>query len=188
MKFAIAMPRHIDDILNIYEPIVKGTHISFEYAVPTREEMQIRLEETLEFYPWIVAFSEKGLAGYAYASRFRKRKAYDRVCEVSVYVDQGQQRLGLGEKLYKIIFRILELQGITQCIAGISLPNPGSIRFHIRCGFKEIGTFKKIGFKFGQWYDVLFMQNALQQQSTGNKTKPWHEIDWNELEKLGLEK
>ncbi len=188
MKISIAKPTDIKGILGIYGPIVEGSHTSFEYTVPTHAEMRQRLEETLDFYPWIVARNGAEVSGFAYASRFRKRKAYDRVCEVSVYVHADHQRIGVGKALYEVVFRILRRQGMTQCIAGISLPNPGSIRFHERCGFREIGTFMHIGYKFGGWHDVLFMQLTLSDRLDAGPAIPWHSIGQKELAKLGIAK
>lgn len=177
MQISIAQHTHIPGILAIYKPIVKHAHVSFEYIPPGQLEMGGRIKTTLAFFPWLVALSDSSVCGYAYASRFRERKAYDRVCEVSVYVHPASQGKGVGTMLYQKLFSILVAQGMTQCIAGISLPNAQSISFHEKCGFRHVGTFQKIGYKFDQWFDVLFMQLELNSCTCPEKPIRWQDIE-----------
>lgn len=188
MIIKIAESSHIREILDIYTPSIIESHTSFEYQVPSLQEMRKRVEETLQFYPWIIMESSTGVVGYAYATRFRKRKAYDWVCETSVYVHSNAQSTGVGSQLYSVLLKVLSAQGIQQCIAGVALPNDNSIKFHEKHGFKYLGSFKKVGFKMERWVDVGFWQLELRTGLPEKTPIPWHEISLEDLESMGIKR
>jgi phosphinothricin acetyltransferase len=101
------------------------------------------------------------LLGYAYASQHRERPAYRWSVDVSVYIRDGYRRGGLGRALYASLFAILRLQGFRTALAGATLPNPGSVALHEGMGFEPVGTYRSIGFKCGEWHDVLWWQKPL---------------------------
>ncbi|MBL7943889.1 MAG: GNAT family N-acetyltransferase, partial [Flavobacteriales bacterium] len=74
------------DILSIYAPFVRESAITFEYDVPGVEVMAERIVSYSEKFPWLVAEVDGQIAGYAYATSYRERKAYQWSCEASVYV------------------------------------------------------------------------------------------------------
>ncbi len=150
-------------ILDIYAPIVTDTAISFEEVPPTRPEMAARIRNTLERYPWLTC-DERGLVlGYAYATAFRSRPAYQWAVEVSAYVRPEAQGRGVASALYGSLIEILRIQGFINALAGIALPNDASVALHERFGFEPVGVLKDIGFKFMQWHDVEWWALRLQQ-------------------------
>lgn len=112
-------------ILNIYSKIVENTTISFEITVPTIDEMKSRIRQKIDddLYPWIVCVAEGEIIGYAYATQWRTRAAYNWTAELAIYVSDKRHRKGVGSRLYKKIFEILKLQGFQECVAGVTLPN-----------------------------------------------------------------
>lgn len=161
MEFKNATKVHVDGILDIYAPIIETSHTSFEYQVPASDDMWLRIQNVQKHYPWLVAERNEKVLGYAYATRFRGRKAYDWVCETSIYVHPDQFGQNVAMPLYELLFSKLYALGMHQLIAGIALPNDRSIAFHEKCGFRSIGTFKEIGYKGGKWVDVGFWQKEL---------------------------
>ena len=89
IKIRSAVPDDAEKLLSIYAPYVTETAITFEYDVPSVEEFRARIEKTLAVYPYIVAVCDGTIVGYAYASRFSERKAYDFSVELSVYIDKN---------------------------------------------------------------------------------------------------
>jgi hypothetical protein len=67
----------------------------------------------------------------------------------------------VGTRLYQALLTISREQGYCQAFAGITLPNEASQRLHLGLGFQRIGTFKSVGFKFGEWHDVAWLQKPL---------------------------
>lgn len=149
-------------ILEIYSPFVKDTPVSFETEVPSIQEMQNRISETTEKFPWLVYEKEGQVTGYAYANPHRSRCAYAWSVEVTLYMDPRFQRLGIGKKLYEKLFELLREQGAVNVFAGITLPNEASIGIHEALGFQKIGQFKDIGFKLGKWWNTGWWQLQLQ--------------------------
>ena len=80
----MAVPEDAGTLLKIYEPYVKNTCITFEYQVPSVEEFTQRIRETLKRYPYLIAEQNGEILGYAYASPFKGRPAYDWAVEPSV--------------------------------------------------------------------------------------------------------
>jgi len=149
-------------ILEIYAPIVRETAISFEYEVPSEDEMRKRIRSKLEHHPWLVMEREGMLLGYAYAGRWRDRAAYDWTVETTIYVNSQARRGGVGRRLYEVLFGVLRLQGFVEAVAGATLPNEGSVGLHRAVGFQDMGVKRNAGYKFGQWHDVAFFEFSLQ--------------------------
>jgi phosphinothricin acetyltransferase len=151
-------------IRDIYAPFVSESATSFEADPPDAAVMARRIEELREKYPWLVFEVAGEVLGYAYASPHRAaRKAYQWCVETSVYIHEQVRRRGIGRALYASLFELLRRQGYVNAYAGITLPNAGSRRLHESMGFVPIGVYPRIGFKFGKWHDVLWLQLRLQE-------------------------
>jgi len=146
------------EILAIYKPYVEHTTITFEYEVPSESEFQNRIKKTLEKYPYIVAIIQGKIVGYAYASPFKSRPAYNWSVETSIYVDQAYRGYGVGQRLYETLETLLKRQHIMNVNACITYPNPKSITFHEKQGYQKVAHFSKCGYKLGQWCDMIWME------------------------------
>jgi L-amino acid N-acyltransferase YncA len=145
----------------IYAPYVRDTVISLEIDAPSVPEIRDRLERSLETHDWLVLEDDEAIRGYAYGASYRSRAAYRWACEVSVYVEQGRRRTGAGRTLYEELFPRLVDRGYLTALAGMTLPNAASESLHRSLGFETVGTWSQIGWKFGAWHDVLWMQRRL---------------------------
>ena len=142
----------------IYAPYVSDTAISFETEPPTEAEMAGRIEGSLA---WFVLEDAGRVVGYAYAAPFHARAAYRWACEVSVYLERGRRRSGGGRALYAVLLPHLTERGYRVAVAGMTLPNEASEGLHAALGFGPVGTYRRIGFKFGTWHDVAWTQRIL---------------------------
>ena len=161
MKIRPAKLEDAEAILAIYTPYVEETTITFETQVPSPEDFQNRMAAIMEKFPYLVAEVDNQILGYAYAHTYYARDAYDWTLELSIYVDRNRRQSGVGKALYDRLETELSQQAVVNLLACISLPNEASIRFHQKQGFEQIGHFKKVGFKFGQWRDTVWMQKRL---------------------------
>lgn len=159
----LARPQDAPQIHAIYAPVVRDTPISFEYEVPTVQEMAGRISKVLERRPWLVHEQDGVVLAYAYATSFRDRAAYDWGVEVSIYVHRDAQHRGIGRALYAQLFEVLRALNYCQAVAGATLPNPASERLHESMGFHELGRYPAAGYKFGRWHDVIFWYRQLRQ-------------------------
>ena len=157
-------------LLHIYGPYVRDTAITFEYTVPTLEDFKSRISSTLQEYPYIVAEDEAGnILGYAYAGKFHAREAYDWAVETSIYVATGARKRGLGRLLHDALEEELKSRGFLNIYACISCPakdedpfvDRNSIDFHTHMGYRLVGTFSACGYKFGRWYDMVYMEKHI---------------------------
>ena len=158
-------------ILEIYRPAIEHSSISFETAVPTSSEMRGRIESCLQQYPWIVEVERDVVRGYAYASRYHPRAAYQWAAIVSVYVADNCLRQGVGAQLYRALFSLLERQGVRQALAAIAVPNPASQQFHEAIGFRQAGLMPDVGYKLGQWQSMGWWQRPLGTGADGAPSK-----------------
>lgn len=138
----------------IYAPYVTGTSISFELVPPEAAAMQERITRTMERTPWVVVELDGIVRAYAYGTRHRDRPAYDWTVETAVYVDREHTGHGLGRAAMEPLLDVLRLQGVHLVVAGITPPNPASVRLHETLGFERVGLFEAIGWKQGRWHGV----------------------------------
>jgi phosphinothricin acetyltransferase len=118
-------------------------------------------------YPWFVAVNGAGeVIGFAKALPWKGRCAYTYSCEVSVYVAPVHHGEGIGTALYEALFETLVKQGYHSVLAGITIPNPASVRLHEAFGMTRVAFFTAIGWKFGRWHDVGYWQRTLQPPGT----------------------
>lgn len=162
-KIRIASKQDAAAILAIYAPYVKETAITFEYEVPTLADFEKRIEQTLARYPYLVAEKEGVIVGYTYAGAYKGRSAYDWSCEVTIYLAKGEKSRGLGTRLYQALEAELYKQNVVQLLACVTAGNSASIKFHEKLGYQQVGNFPNVGYKFNQWYDILWLQKALQE-------------------------
>lgn len=164
----LASQTDVSALLDIYTPYVLQTAITFEYDVPTKEEFARRMEQIQKQYPYLVAVADGKIVGYAYASVFKSRRAYDWAVETSIYVKKGEHAKGYGRKLYTALEEILkrqQVQNVNACITYTEQENQyltnGSMTFHSRLGYQFVGRFHKCGYKFGQWFDMIWMEKMI---------------------------
>ena len=155
-------------ILEIYSYYVEHTAITFEYVVPSLEEFQIRMKNTMKKYPYLVIEQNSQVQGYAYAGSFVGRAAYDWSCELSIYLDHNARKCGLGRRIYDALADRLKEMGILNLYACIGYPlkedeylNKNSQQFHSHLGFQTVGQFHNCGYKFGRWYDMIWMEKII---------------------------
>ena len=178
-------------LLEIYTYYVKETAITYEYEVPTVEEFRDRIEKVLTKFPYLVIeaapnadrlenlsvesntstpkeASSAEILGYAYASPFHERDAYQWCVEMSIYLKKDHRRSGLGRMLYEELERQLKDQGILNLYACIGYPDHedeyltfASVRFHEKMGYSMIGVFHKCGYKFNRWYNMVWMEKII---------------------------
>ncbi|HFR3504524.1 TPA: N-acetyltransferase family protein [Streptococcus suis] len=161
IKIQSAQIEDAADLVAIYAPYVENTAITFETVVPTVADFGSRIEKTLKQFPYLVAVEEGQILGYAYASTYYARAAYDWTVELSVYVSREVHGKGIGSLLYAALEEELTVRGFKNFLACIALPNPASLALHEKRGYEQVAHFKKVGYKFGTWHDIVWLQKSL---------------------------
>ena len=157
-----------EGLLRIYSYYVENTAVSFEYATPSLSEFEKRISDTLEKYPYIVLEDDGLIRGYAYAGVFKGRAAYNHCCEVTIYLDHDSKGNGYGRALYEELEAALKEIGIINLYACIGDPEvedeyltKDSENFHHHMGYAKVGEFHKCGYKFGRWYNMIWMEKLI---------------------------
>lgn len=167
IKIRAARVEDAQELLNIYAYYVLNSALTFEYEVPSLENFQNRIANTLKTYPYLVAELDNRIVGYAYAGRFHQRAAYAWNAEMSIYLNKDNLRCGVGKKLYNLLEKILKAQGIVKTIALITSPvdeysDFNSVQFHEKMGYNHAGRLVACGYKFDHWYTTLYMDKFIQ--------------------------
>lgn len=160
MHIRCALPDDLPAILGLSNHYAATTAANFAVEPESINDWQRSFEQTHETHPWLVAVDRdgdggsSGLLGFAKASPWKGRCAYEFAAEVTVYVAPEQHGRGIGRALYERLFEILRAQGYRTLLGGITLPNDASVRLHEAMGMHRAALFEQIGWKFGMWHDV----------------------------------
>ena len=169
LKIRVADVLDAEALLALYAPYVTETAISFETEVPTLAEFRRRITGTLARYPYLVAERDGEILGYAYTGPFVGRAAYDWAAEVSIYVRWGMRGQGVGRALYEAlesVSRAQHLINLEACIGVQSCADDEYLThniadFHAHMGYRLVGRFERCGYKFGRWYDMIWMEKII---------------------------
>ena len=153
-------------ICDIYNYYIENSIASFEETPVRAAEMEERIRKITAMYPYLVLEEAGGagvseINGYAYINKWRERSAYRFAAEVSIYVRDGFQSRGMGRKLMEKLLEEVRRTNIHTLVAGIVLPNHRSVALFEKFGFKKIGQFSEIGYKFDRWHDVAYWELRL---------------------------
>jgi L-amino acid N-acyltransferase YncA len=154
----------IPQITAIYRHYVLNSTATFDTEPPTETAMAVgKFGPMVELgHPLYVAENAGGdILGYAYASTYRPRPAYRFTCEDTVYCAPDAQGQGVGTALMETIIDRARAFGFRQMIGVITAESTGSIRLHEKLGFREVGRYEAVGFKFDRWLDIVHLQRAL---------------------------
>jgi L-amino acid N-acyltransferase len=112
-------------------------------------------------YPVIVAVLDGMVVGWGSLSPFHVRSAYRRTVENSVYVRHDLHRRGIGGALLDDLIARARSIGHHTILAIIAAEQAASIGLHEKAGFAQVAHLRQVGFKFGRWLDVVYLQLML---------------------------
>ncbi len=157
-----AEEKDVNRILEIINHEILNSTVVYDYVEKSYEyQLNWLRQKKNDGMPVIVAESENGVIGYGTFGIFRPFDGFQFSVEHSVYVDKEFRTHGIGKQLLTQLIELAKKSGFHTMIAGVDASNESSIEFHKKFGFKEVGTFKEVGFKFDKWLDLLFMQLLL---------------------------
>jgi phosphinothricin acetyltransferase len=163
MHIRLANRTDVPAILHISNWAALNTPANFAVEPESLDSWLESFDDTHRMHPWLVCESEspRAVIGFAKSSPYRSRCANAWSAEVTVYVHPDHHGRGVGTALYQRLIPMLKAQGYVTLIAAITMPNPASQRLHEAFGFKRVGAFERVGWKFDRWYDVGYWQAIL---------------------------
>ena len=153
----------IPRLTEIYNHYVVHTPVTFDlepYPVGRRLEWFAQFAETGR-HRLLVAEENGIVTGYAGSMRWRPKAAYDTTVETTIYAAPEAVGKGLGRKLYAALFETLAGENVHRLVGGFTLPNAGSQKLHEYFGFRTVGVFSEVGYKFGKYWDVQWTERPL---------------------------
>jgi len=148
----------INDIYNHY---VQNSTSTYQEEPESLDNRRQWFRHHGDKYPVIVAETGGQVVGWASLSAYHARSAYRHTVENSVYVHHEYHWRGIGSLLlHDLIVRARSL-GYRAIIAGIDADQPASAALHAKFHFKKVGHLERVGFKFGRWLDVVYMELVL---------------------------
>jgi phosphinothricin acetyltransferase len=150
-------------LTRIYRHYVEHSTATFDTQPPNETAMATqKFGPMVEAgHPLLVAEREGRLLAYAYASVYRPRPAYRFTCEDTIYCAPDAQGQGVGTALLSAVVDAARSFGFKQMIGVITAESTGSIRLHEKLGFRVVGQYQAVGFKFDRWLDIVHMQKGL---------------------------
>ncbi|WP_405110711.1 N-acetyltransferase family protein [Phaeobacter sp. BS52] len=170
MNVRQARPADASAIAAITNQIIRDTLITFTTDEKTAAE--VAAEITAKGPHMQVAEEAGEILGYISLGTFRSGPGYARTCEHAIYLAETSRGRGAGRALMAGIEAVARADGIHVLVAGISAANPGGLAFHAAMGFAEVGRMPEVGYKRGQWLDLVLMQKILSPKEVGAADSP----------------
>jgi phosphinothricin acetyltransferase len=163
MAVTIRLARHADlpRINEIYNHYVHHSTCTYQEEPDTLEARLAWFEGHGPAHPVTVAEIDGAVVGWGSLSPFRARSAYRFTVENSVYVDHAHHRRGIGAAVLLDLVARARVVGHRSIVAAIDADQPASLAVHAAHGFSEVGRLAEVGYKFGRWLDVVYMQLLL---------------------------
>jgi len=146
-------------ILAIYNEVIRNSTAVFTDVELTEERGKAWFDAKVgSGFPFIVARDASGIAGFGSFGEFRAWPGYRHSVEHSVHVRYDRRGRGVGRALVAELLARAAASSKHTMIAGIDADNAASIGLHLKLGFENVGHFHEVGFKFGRWLDLKFLQ------------------------------
>ena len=166
MSGLVTRAARLDDLprlTEIYNHYVVHSPATFDLEPKTLDQRREWFSQFAEAgrHRLLVADENGVILGYAGTMRWRPKPAYDTTVETSIYCAPESVGRGVGGNLYAALFDAIAGENIHRIVAGYVPPNPASAALHERFGFRPVGTFSEVGYKFGRYRDVCWMEKRL---------------------------
>jgi L-amino acid N-acyltransferase YncA len=152
----------LPQILEIYNEAVANTTASYDYEPRTLEHRTRWFEDHLKHdYPVVVAVSQQDpsrVLGWGSLSRFHDRAGYRFTAEDSIYIASQARGQGIGKQLLAPLIEGAHRRSFHAILAVIDASNEPSVRLHASFGFQKVAHLREVGYKFGRWLDVVYME------------------------------
>ena len=157
-----AVEGDLPQILEIYNDVILTTTAVYSEAPHTLEMRLAWFKERRSAgFPVVVTVQDGLITGFGTYGHFRVWPCYRFTVEHSVYVHKDWRGQGISKVLLQYIIDHARNAGMHALIAGIDSENPASLQLHVNYGFVQVAHFKEVGFKFGRWLDLKFLELIL---------------------------
>ena len=156
-----ATEKDLSAINDIYNHYVLHSTCTYQEETETIENRRLWFQQHGERHPIVIAHVAGEVVGWGSLSPYHRRSAYRCTVENSVYVHHEHHCRGIGSRLLQELISRAHAVGHHAIIAGIDAEQTASVALHAKFQFEHVGRLKQVGFKFGRWLDVVYMELLL---------------------------
>jgi L-amino acid N-acyltransferase len=157
-----AVEQDVAGILAIYNDVIAtSTAVYRDDPASLADRLEWFNARRAQAYPILVAAGDSGILGFASYGDFRNWPGYRFSVEHTVHIRADERGRGVGTTLMQALIRRAVEQDKHVMIGGVDADNAPSLRFHERLGFVRAAHLRQVGFKFGRWLDLVFVQRIL---------------------------
>lgn len=162
MNLRAATPADIPALLDIWNPVIRDTAVTFNSVEKTADDLaRMIAEKAAAGYGFLVAEQDGAIKGFASYGPFRAGIGYAHTMEHTIVLGPDARGRGLGRALMTAIEDHARARGAHSIFAGVSAENPEGRQFHLAMGYTEVATLPAVGHKFGRWMDLHLLQKIL---------------------------
>ncbi len=159
MQIRDAAEADFDQITAIYnEVLTNSTAVYNDRPTTTSDRIAWWKDRLEQVYPVLVATDRSRVVGFAAFGNYRSWAGYRFTVECTVHIHSGRRGQGVGTALLSALIARAKTLGKHTMIAGVDSENIASLRFFERCGFERAGYLREVGYKFGRYLDLVFLQ------------------------------
>jgi L-amino acid N-acyltransferase YncA len=152
---------HRQAVIDIFNHFIRHSFAAFP-AEPVDYAFYDRFLEMSRGYPaLVVKDAAQQVVGFAFLRPYHPAATFRRTAEITYFILPEHTRQGLGTAILEVFVEQAAPLGVDALLAAVSSHNEASLNFHLQNGFKEVGRFIKVGRKFGEDVDVLWLEKRL---------------------------
>lgn len=112
-------------------------------------------------FPAYSVFSDGKMVGFCFLRAYNPFTAFKATAEITYFIDKDFSGKGIGRLALAKLENEARKMGIKNILASITSLNKNSLTFHTNNGFVECGRFLEVGQKFGNNFDIVWMQKKM---------------------------
>jgi len=148
-------------VKEIYDHYILNSTATFHTNLITIEELKSVILTNHPKYKSFLINYEGEICGYCYIAQYKKRQAYDRTAEITIYLKPEYSGKGIGKATIEKLEDMAKSKEICVLIGIISGDNLPSIKLFEKCGYEKCAHFKQVGQKFNKILDVVAYQKII---------------------------
>lgn len=161
-----AVESDLSSINDIYNYYVVNSTCTFQIEPETEAGRRQWFASHDDRHPITAADWNGEVIGWGSLSKFRERAAYQNSVEASVYIRHDRLGDGVGRLMLVDLIERARMLGYHTVLGGATAEHPASVKLQEALGFRHVANFREVGFKFGRWLDVVYLQLMLNEERT----------------------
>ena len=162
IEFVDLVEAHLVIVKDIYNYYIENTTATYYTEKISINELKEFIPIQNNKYKSFLINIDNECCGFCYYSQYKKRQAYDRTAELSIYLKPEYTGKGIGKTAIDYLENVARQNGISVLIGIISGDNESSQKTFQKSGYEKCGHFKQIGEKFNKILDVVNYQKIIQ--------------------------